>query len=67
MDAHPPFDPAADRVVLVAGKVVPGVGTQQDKHLLERGGRFPLGQIAIFGRPRGVVDVLDQFGGEFFG
>ena len=67
MDAHPPFDAAADRVVLVAGKVVPGVGPQEDEHLLQRGGRFALGQIAIFAGPRDVVDVLDQFGGEFFG
>ena len=53
MDAHPPFDAAADRVGLVAGKVVAGVGPQQDEHLLQRGGRFPLGPIAIFAAAAG--------------
>jgi hypothetical protein len=52
--------PAADRVVLVAGKVVPGTGAQQDKHLLQRSRGLALGQSAIFGGPRRVVDVLDQ-------
>ena len=52
---------------LVAGEVVAGLGPQQDEHLLHRGGRFPLGPFAVGGGPRDVVDVLEQFGGQFFG
>ena len=40
---------------------------EQDEDLLQRGGGFALGQWAIAGRPRDVVDVLEQLGGEFFG
>ena len=49
VDAHAAFDPAADRAVLVAGKVVAGVGTQKDKDLFERGSWFPLGRNMLLG------------------
>ena len=65
VDRHAPLDPAVDRARLVLGKIMAGLGAQQDEDLFQRAlgleGRDRVG----FGRPaEGVQGIGDQLGGH---
>ena len=64
VEAHAPLDPAVDGALLVQGKVLTGLGPQEDEDLLQGALGFLLQGASGPGDERGVLQVGDDPAGE---
>ena len=65
VQAHAPLDPAVDGALLVQGKIVAGLGPQQDQDLFQGALRFALpGGIGCRDK-RGVLQIVDDPARQF--